>query len=65
MLSTNVTSGLIIYITFLLNVFRMKLLLIVLLAGLAAESLAKTSCDKKTYMEYFELKQVKCGSTKY
>lgn len=65
MLSTNITSGLIIYITFIFYVFRMKLLLIVLLAGLAAESLANTSCKDKKFMESFELKQVKCGSTIY
>lgn len=44
----------------------MKVLLIVFLAGLVAESLAeKTSCKDKKYMESFELKQVKCGSTIY
>lgn len=44
----------------------MKLLLIVFLAGLAAESLAeKTSCKDKKFMDSFDLKQVKCGSTLY
>lgn len=65
MFSTNITSGFIIYKTFIFYVFRMKLLLIVLLAGFAAESLAKTSCKDKKFMESFELKQVKCGSTIY
>lgn len=65
MFSTNIPSGLIIYITFIFYVFRMKLLLIVLLAGLAAESLAKTSCKDKKFMESFALEKVKCESTIY